>query len=96
MNVIIMYVFLISGVWETYNYGADVAMGEIKTLDDCGREAGKLMFRRGDVKSWVCYTSGDPTHLILPPYDWPDAIFREEETCDVRCMMEESDARRRI
>lgn len=96
MNVIIMYVFLITGVWETYNFGADVIMGEVKTLDDCGREADQLMIRRGDISSWACVISGDPQRIILPPYDWPRYQFRQRERCDVKCMMEESDARRRI
>lgn len=76
MNVIIMYVFLLSGQWISYPYGEDPLMAKVETLDDCDREAKLLRERRGDVTSYVCYGGGkDPKHLFLPPYDWPILVY---------------------
>ncbi len=91
MKLIIMFVYLLSGHWVEYSYQLDPQMAQVKTLDDCGREAELLKMRRGDVTSWLCYQSGESGHLILPPYKWPNVI--EAEKCDMACLLEESDAR---
>jgi hypothetical protein len=95
MNVIIMYVFLISGTWDAYDYVSDPLMSDIVTLDDCAEEAERLLLRRGSVSSYACVEQADPKHLILPPYDWGKAIYGTAIPCDVRCLMEQSDARQR-
>lgn len=92
MNVIIMYVVLLGQTWEQYDYVADAHMDQVVTLEDCAREGDRLLTRKGEVRAYLCTTLGDPTHSILPPYDWGKQIMRAN--CDVRCQLEEYDARR--
>jgi len=95
-TIIILIVFSIHGTWETYDPFMDSEMKEWVDLDGCGKEADALMLRDGTVKSWVCVYQGDPRKYIFPPYDWPKLLMPEEEyDCDIKCLMEESDARRR-
>lgn len=100
MEAIIMYVFLLSNRWDIYAYAEDpMITQEVRTLDDCAREADRLMERRGDITSWVCYQGGKPGHLILPPYEWPKTVWSTTPECDVYCtvelMKEEEEARER-
>jgi hypothetical protein len=89
MEVIIMYVFLLSGHWVEYTYGDDPMIYEqITTLDECADQAELLMVRRGDVTSWVCYQGGSPGHLVTPPYKWPRSIWSVSPECDSYCVRE--------
>lgn len=84
-KVIIIYVFLLSGRWDTYPYDEDPMMGPVTNLGECTVEMQLLEERRPDIKTWVCYESGDPSKLISPPYDWPSMVWSTTPKCGVDC-----------